>query len=140
MSNTNYESQKKAARQSDHKILLVDDSSTTLLIEEMMLRQHTQYELVLARDGEEAVEKAITEKPNLILMDVIMPRMNGFDACREMRRHEALRKVPIIMVTSRGESYNIEQGFESGCNDYVTKPIDGAELVEIVNGYLMGQG
>jgi CheY-like chemotaxis protein len=140
LSNTNYESQKKAARQSDHKILLVDDSSTTLLIEEMMLRQHTQYELVLARDGEEAVEKAITEKPNLILMDVIMPRMNGFDACREMRRHEALRKVPIIMVTSRGESYNIEQGFESGCNDYVTKPIDGAELVEIVNGYLMGQG
>lgn len=140
MSNTHYESQNRAARQSDHKILLVDDSSTTLLIEEMMLRQHTQYELVLARDGEEAVEKAIAERPNLVLMDVIMPRMNGFDACREMRRHEALRKIPIIMVTSRGESYNIEQGFESGCNDYVTKPIDGAELVEIVNGYLMGQG
>ncbi len=140
MSNTHYESQKKTTRQSDHKILLVDDSSTTLLIEEMMLRQHTQYELVLARDGKEAVEKAIAEQPNLILMDVIMPRMNGFDACREMRRHEALRKVPIIMVTSRGESYNIEQGFESGCNDYVTKPIDGAELVEIVNGYLMAQG
>jgi CheY-like chemotaxis protein len=140
LSNTHYESQQKPARQSDHKILLVDDSSTTLLIEEMMLRQHTQYALVLARDGEEAVEKAIAEQPNLILMDVIMPRMNGFEACREMRRHEALRKVPIIMVTSRGESYNIEQGFESGCNDYVTKPIDGAELVEIVNGYLMGQG
>jgi CheY-like chemotaxis protein len=137
LSNTHHESQKKTAQQSHKKILLVDDSSTTLLIEEMTLREHTQYGLVLARDGEEAVEKAIDEQPNLILMDVIMPRMNGFEACREMRKHEALRKVPIIMVTSRGESYNVEQGFESGCNDYVTKPINGAELVEIVNGYLM---
>ena len=138
MSNT--QSQKRAAQQSEQKILLVDDSSTTLLIEEMMLREHTQYQLVLARDGEEAVEKAVAEKPNLVLMDVIMPRMNGFEACREMRKHEGLQKVPIIMVTSRGESYNVEQGFESGCNDYVTKPINGAELVEIVNGYLMAQG
>jgi CheY-like chemotaxis protein len=93
LSNTHYESQKEAAQKSGQKILLVDDSSTTLLIEEMTLREHTQYELVLARDGEEAVEKAIAEQPNLILMDVVMPRMNGFDACREMRRHEALRKV-----------------------------------------------
>jgi CheY-like chemotaxis protein len=140
LSNTHHESQKKAEQQSHKKILLVDDSSTTLLIEEMTLRERTQYGLVLARDGEEAVEKAIAEQPNLILMDVIMPRMNGFEACREMRKHEALRKVPIIMVTSRGESCNVEQGFESGCNDYVTKPINGAELVEIVNGYLMTQG
>ena len=137
---SNPQSQKWAAHQSEQKILLVDDSSTTLLIEEMMLREHTQYQLVLARDGEEALEKAVAEKPNLVLMDVIMPRMNGFEACREMRKHEALQKVPIIMVTSRGESYNVEQGFESGCNDYVTKPINGAELVEIVNGYLVAQG
>ncbi|HZU31392.1 MAG TPA: response regulator [Candidatus Angelobacter sp.] len=140
MSNTHHESQKKAAQQSHKKILLVDDSSTTLLIEEMTFRKHTQYGLVLARDGEEAVQKAIAEEPNLVLMDVIMPKMNGFEACREMRKHEALRKIPIIMVTSRGESYNVEQGFENGCNDYVTKPINGAELVEIVDGYLMTQG
>jgi CheY-like chemotaxis protein len=137
---TQHESKKNAAQPSKQKILLVDDSSTTLLVEEMVLREHTQYGLVLARDGQEAVEKAITEQPDLILMDVIMPRMNGFDACREMRKHEALRRVPIIMVTSRGESCNVEQGYESGCNDYVTKPINGAELVAIVNGYLAAQG
>lgn len=124
----------------DKKILLVDDSSTTLLMEEMLFREHTDYGLVLARDGEEAVQKAITEQPNLILMDVIMPKMNGFEACREMRRHAALNRVPIIMVTSRGESCNVEQGFESGCNDYVTKPINGAELIEMVNGYLTSEG
>lgn len=120
----------------DKKILLVDDSSTTLLMEEMLFKEHTQYGLVLARDGEEAIQKAITEQPNLILMDVIMPKMNGFEACREMRKHAALKRVPIIMVTSRGESLNVEQGFESGCNDYVTKPINGAELIQMVNGYL----
>jgi CheY-like chemotaxis protein len=124
----------------EKKILLVDDSSTTLLMEEMLFREHTHYELVLARNGEEAIQTAIAETPNLILMDVIMPKMDGFAACREMRKHEALKRVPIIMVTSRGEAGNVEQGFESGCNDYVTKPINGAELIEIVNGYLVGQG
>jgi DNA-binding response OmpR family regulator len=124
----------------EKKILLVDDSSTTLLMEEMLFREHTNYKLVLARNGEEAVHTAIAEKPSLILMDVIMPKMDGFAACREMRKHASLKRVPIIMVTSRGESGNVEQGFESGCNDYVTKPINGAELIEIVNGYLMGQG
>lgn len=109
-------------------------------MEEMLFKEHTSYGLVLARDGEEAVQKAIAEQPNLILMDVIMPRMNGFEACREMRKHTVLSRVPIIMVTSRGESLNVEQGFESGCNDYVTKPINGAELIEIVNGYLGAQG
>ncbi|HEY6348307.1 MAG TPA: response regulator [Candidatus Angelobacter sp.] len=133
-------SQERELQAVDKKILLVDDSSTTLLMEEMLFREHTEYGLVLARDGEEAVQKAITEQPNLILMDVIMPKMNGFEACREMRRHAALNRVPIIMVTSRGESCNVEQGFESGCNDYVTKPINGAELIEMVNGYLTGEG
>ena len=124
----------------EKKILLVDDSSTTLLMEEMLFREHTNYQLVLARNGEEAVQTAIAEHPSLILMDVIMPKMDGFAACREMRKHASLKRVPIIMVTSRGEAGNVEEGFESGCNDYVTKPINGAELIEIVNGYLVGQG
>jgi DNA-binding response OmpR family regulator len=132
--------QQREMQAADKKILLVDDSSTTLLMEEMLFREHTGYGLVMARDGQEAVQKAIAEKPNLILMDVIMPKMNGFEACREMRKHATLQRVPIIMVTSRGESYHVEQGFESGCNDYVTKPINGAELIEMVNGYLGGAG
>lgn len=123
----------------EKKLLLVDDSSTTLLMEELLFRKHTKFQLVVARNGEEAVRKALAEMPSLILMDVVMPKMDGFAACREIRRHPALKRVPIIMVTSRGESCNVEEGFESGCNDYVTKPINGAELIEIVNGYLMGQ-
>ncbi|HET6843723.1 MAG TPA: response regulator [Candidatus Angelobacter sp.] len=122
------------------KILLVDDSSTALLMAEMLLREYTKFDVVLARDGKEAVDRALAEQPSLVLMDVIMPKMDGFTACREMRRHEKLRNIPIILITSRGEPQNIEKGFESGCNDYLTKPIQSQELIQIVNQYLAAEG
>ena len=118
------------------KILIVDDSVTALLMEEMLLKKYTKFDVVQARDGREAVQTAIAEQPNLILMDVVMPRMDGFAACREMRRQPKLRETPIILVTSRGEPQNVEQGFESGCNDYITKPVESQELIQMVNGYL----
>jgi CheY-like chemotaxis protein len=108
------------------KILLVDDSNTILMMEKMVLRN--AYEVVTASNGEEAVERALKESPDLILMDVVMPKMNGFEACRRLRELEATRNVPVIMVTTRGEALNVEAGFESGCNDYITKPIDTVEL------------
>jgi CheY-like chemotaxis protein len=118
------------------KILIVDDSSTTLLMEEMLIKKYTKFDVVLAHDGREAIAKALSEHPSLILMDVVMPKMDGFAACREMRRQASLEKVPIILLTSRGEPENVEAGFESGCNDYLTKPIESQELIQMVNGYL----
>jgi CheY-like chemotaxis protein len=120
------------------KILLVDDSNTTLLMEETLFKQHTKYDVVLARDGREAIAKAISERPDLILMDVVMPNMDGFEACREIRKRVSLREIPIILVTSRGEASNVETGFECGCNDYLTKPINPGELMELVDSYLTG--
>ena len=110
------------------KILLVDDSNTILMMERMILTKGP-YDLVTAANGEEAVTKALAERPDLILMDIVMPKMNGFDACRRIREQEPIKATPIIMVTTRGELQNVETGFESGCNDYVTKPINGAELM-----------
>src|ERR1700686_4644023 len=121
------------------KILIVDDSSTTLLMEEMLLKKYTNFEVVQARNGQEAVETALIEQPNLILMDVIMPKMDGFAACREMRKRQELRETPIIRWTSRGEPQNVEMGFESGCSDYLTKPIESQELLQMVNGYLAAE-
>jgi len=118
------------------KILLVDDSSTSLLMEEMLFKQHTDHTVILARNGVEAVSKAISDQPDLVLMDVVMPKMDGFEACRQIRKQESLRGVPIILVTSRGEPCNVETGFECGCNDYLTKPINAGELIELVNEYL----
>jgi CheY-like chemotaxis protein len=110
------------------KILLVDDSNTALMIEKMLLSK-ASYEVITARDGHEAVQKALTERPDLILMDVVMPTMTGLQACRVLRSHDATRSTPIILVTTRGESATVEEGFASGCNDYVTKPINGLELL-----------
>jgi len=117
------------------KILLVDDSKTSLFMESMILK-NGHYDLVTAVDGREAVDKALAEKPDLIVMDVVMPHMTGFEACRELRRLEATRDIPIILVTTRGEGENVEAGFESGCNDYVTKPVDGLELLSKVRSQL----
>ena len=110
------------------KILLVDDSATILMMERMLLNKGP-YEVITAADGEEAVAKTASERPDLILMDVVMPKMNGFDAVRRIRESADVGSTPIIMVTTRGEMENVENGFSSGCNDYVTKPINGPELM-----------
>lgn len=118
------------------KILLVDDSSTALLMEQMVLKNRADIELIFAHDGQEAVEKTQSESPDLIVMDVVMPRMSGTEACRQIRGVEATRHIPIILVTTRGEPENVEIGYASGCNDYVMKPINGSELVTKIEDFL----
>lgn len=117
------------------KILLVDDSSTILMMEKFILR-NDPYVIVTATNGEEAVRKAEAERPDLILLDVVMPRMSGFEACRLMRDSAALKDVPIVMVTTRGEAANVETGWMSGCTDYITKPINAVELLAKVRSLL----
>ena len=110
------------------KVLLVDDSSTVILMEKMILSKGP-YEIVTARDGVEGVAKAKSEQPDVILLDVMMPNLDGLSACAAIRNDEATAHIPIVMVTTRGEEHNIETAFRNGCNDYVTKPINGLELL-----------
>jgi DNA-binding response OmpR family regulator len=117
------------------KILLVDDSSTILMMEKFILR-NGPYDLVTATNGEEGVRKAAEHLPDLILLDVIMPKMGGFEACRLIRDAEETRSIPIIMVTTRGEAANVEAGWANGCTDYVTKPINSIELLAKVRNFL----
>lgn len=120
---------------SKKKILVVDDSRTALFMMTTILRKE-RYELVTASDGEQALEVAAAELPDLILMDVIMPRKTGFEACRELKRREDTKSIPVILVTTRGEGENVEAGFQSGCNDYVTKPINAQELLTKVRDHM----
>jgi DNA-binding response OmpR family regulator len=120
------------------KILLVDDSSTILMMEKFILR-NDPYILITASNGEEAVQKAASEKPDLILLDVVMPRMSGFEVCRLIRDNPELQHIPIIMVTTRGEAANVETGWVVGCTDYVTKPINAVELLAKVRSLLGDQ-
>jgi CheY-like chemotaxis protein len=116
------------------KILIVDDSSTVLVMEQMILKG--SYELIAAKDGHEAVEKAKAELPDLILMDLLMPKMNGIEACKQIRSQEATKTIPIIIVTTRSERENVEAGFENGCNDYITKPFNNQELLKKIKNYI----
>ena len=117
------------------RILLVDDSPTALLWQRLIL-EDDHHEILVATDGEEGVRIAKAEHPDLVLLDVVMPRMDGFEALRQLRADEHLRHVPVLMVTTRGEMPNVMEGFESGCNEYITKPLDRAELLAKVRSYL----
>jgi CheY-like chemotaxis protein len=119
------------------KVMLVDDSKTSLFMAQMILRREAAFDVVTAGDGAEAIEKALSEQPDLILMDVVMPRMDGIEALRQLRLHERTKAIPVIMVTTRGEGPNVEVAFECGCTDYVTKPIDPLELLAKVRGCLV---
>jgi CheY-like chemotaxis protein len=123
------------ASQVNKKILLVDDSETVLMLEQMILKGDC-YELATAKDGREGVEKALTFRPDLILMDVVMPQMNGFEAIRQLRRHKETRFIPILIVTTKGEEQSMETGYVSGCSDYITKPIDSLELRTKIRSFL----
>lgn len=117
------------------KLLLVDDSATILMIEKTILKGEP-YTLITATDGQEAVDKAVAELPDLILMDVVMPKKSGFEVCVELRHIEATRSIPIILVTTRGEPVNVETGYEAGCNDYLTKPLSKQDLLEKVRNHV----
>ena len=117
------------------KILIVDDSNTVLMLHRMMLSD-PKFQLIIARNGKEGVEKAISEQPDLIIMDVVMPEMDGFTAIKLIREQASLKSTPIIMVTTRAEPENLEQGYAAGCNEYMTKPFDAVELLAKVQKWL----
>jgi CheY-like chemotaxis protein len=110
------------------KVLLVDDSNTVLMMEKMILAKGP-FEIVVAHDGLEAVTRSRSDQPDVILLDVMMPNMDGLSACAAIRAQPETAGIPIIMVTTRGEEQNIETAFRNGCTDYVTKPINGLELL-----------
>ena len=117
------------------KILLVDDSETSLLMSRMILSK-ANYDIVVAKEGADGVDRAVAERPDLVLLDVVMPKMNGFEACTAMRARQETEKIPIIMVTTRGEGASVETGFAAGATDYITKPVNGLELLTKVRNLL----
>jgi CheY-like chemotaxis protein len=117
-------------------ILLVDDSATARMKSRMIFGNMKEYEFLSACDGKEGVEVAIQRKPDLILMDVEMPRMSGIEACRALRDHARTRNTPIVMLTMRGGDEAVKKGFDSGCNEYLMKPLNEADLAAVLKKYL----
>ena len=110
------------------KVLVVDDSPTErFLLTEIL--NHGGYQVITAETGEEGIEKARTERPDLILMDVVMPGLNGYQATRTLTRNEATKDIPIIVCTSKGQETDKIWGLRQGALDYLTKPVNGDELL-----------
>jgi DNA-binding response OmpR family regulator len=118
-------------------VLLADDSNTILMMEKMLLAREN-YNLVIAKDGQEAYDLALSEKPNLIVLDVVMPKLTGFEVCQKLRQQEQTRTTPILLMTTRGEEENVKKGYEAGCDDYLTKPINAAEFLAKLRLHLLG--
>ncbi len=117
------------------KILLVDDDPDILEIVSYNLVQEG-FEIFMASNGKEAILKAIKEVPDLIIMDVMMPEMDGMEACENIRRIPALNHVIITFLTARNEDYSQVAGFDAGADDYITKPIKPKLLVSKVKALL----
>jgi CheY-like chemotaxis protein len=120
------------------KILLVDDSNTVLLMHRMLLRN--DYDLVQAANGEEAIAVAQRERPDIIFMDVVMPKMTGIEACRQLQGNPETKEIPVVMVTTRGEEQNVEAAYAAGCREYITKPFDATELFAKLHSILGDAG
>lgn len=117
------------------KVLVVDDSMSAVLWQKLVLRQEA-YDVVTASDGEAAVAAAVAERPDLIIMDVVMPGMDGLEASRKIRATPATQHVPIIMTATRENLANVEATAEVTSADFLMKPIERAALLEKVGGYL----
>ena len=121
------------------KVLIADDSPLVLRMIEKMLAG-AGYDVVTARDGLEAIEKAVLEDGRLIILDVMMPRMNGYQACRLLKSDPATRELPVIILTSRDQAGDRFWGIETGADYYVTKDSDTHRILDLVNNVLAAAG
>ncbi|HVT18334.1 MAG TPA: response regulator [Thermoanaerobaculia bacterium] len=119
-------------------ILVVDDSPTDLNLLLAALRPKG-YRLLAARDGEEALEKAHLEHPDLILLDVLLPQKNGFQVCRQLKTAPETQDIKIILVTSKTQASDRFWGLKQGADDYLTKPLDDEHLLGAVEHLLGGE-
>lgn len=116
------------------RVLVVDDSSTYRLWLGMMLQD--RYEVHMADDGDTGVSAALSERPDLILMDVVMPRVDGLTACRTLRSHSETSRIPLILVSDPADGWDPAAGIGDGCTDCLTKPVDKSELLAKVASWL----
>ncbi|MFQ6122671.1 MAG: response regulator transcription factor [Dehalococcoidales bacterium] len=114
------------------RILIVEDDPASSRLLNFRLKS-LGHETIIAVDGGEALKTAMKEKPDLILLDIMMPIMNGFQVLHQLKAQEKTKDIPIIMLTSKVQEKDIVFGLESGAADYVTKPFSFAELIARVN-------
>ena len=118
-----------------YKILVVDDEPTIVRLMEFILARQG-HEMQVAVNGEEALEKIRAHAPDLVLLDIMMPRIDGYEVARAIRADPATAGLPIIMLSAKAQEEDIRKGVEIGVDEYITKPFSPEHLVHVVAGYL----
>lgn len=117
------------------KILIVEDEEE--LVRALQIRlANENFETIVASDGEEGLRKAKEESPDLIILDIILPKMNGYSVCRALKHDEKYKHIPIIMLTVKSQQQDIKTGYKGGADHYITKPFEVQDLLSSVKAYL----
>src|SRR5512138_2389369 len=124
-----------ASPATSHRILVVDDTPANILSLAAILKEKG-YQISVATNGKQALDALARVRPDLVLLDVMMPEMDGFETCRRIKASEQWRQIPIIFLTAKTEVADIVQGFELGAVDYVAKPFNAHELLARVSTHL----
>lgn len=117
------------------RVLIVDDSPTEIHVLKTMLEKHG-FEIISAESGEDGIALAKSDKPDVILMDVVMPGLNGFQATRQLTNDPETANIPVIIVTTKNQETDKAWGLRQGAKDYLTKPIHEADLVTKINAVI----
>lgn len=117
-------------------VLIVDDNAQNLELLEVYMEGLPNVRVVTARNGIEAISKVASDPPELILLDIMMPKMSGFEVCKRLKGDPKTRDIIVVMVTALSETGDVERAAECGADDYVSKPIDRAVLVDLVKNLL----
>jgi twitching motility two-component system response regulator PilH len=118
-------------------ILIADDSPTEIYVLQKILEKHG-HDILTAEDGEQAIEVTNSQKPDLILMDVVMPGLNGFQATRKITKQPETKDIPVIIVSSKNQETDKLWGLRQGARGYLGKPVEENELIELINSLLEG--
>jgi len=113
------------------KVLVCDDDPAILRVLEVNL-EIEGYEVFTAHDGQQAVDIATAEHPDLVVLDIMMPRLDGYQACEKIKENEATAEIPVIFLSARAQLSDIERGRSFGVSEYLTKPFDPMELLDVV--------
>jgi two-component system cell cycle response regulator DivK len=120
------------------KILIVDDNADSRELVVKVLRNRG-YRTIEAVDGEDALERVVAERPDLILMDRSLPKIDGYEVTRRLKRQEGLKDIPIVALTAHAMKGDREKAIKAGCEGYISKPINVRELPDLIRAYLRGR-
>ena len=127
---------KKAGPERRRRRLIIDDHPATSELIADILQQMEGIDSIIVPDGYSGIEKAKSEKPDLILLDIMMPEMSGFQVCHKLKADPETSKIPVIIVSVRTSEDSVKKGKDLGADEYIPKPFDPYKLIEVVKKYL----